>query len=231
MLAAFQVLLHRLSGQEDFAVGSPIAGRTRPELEGLIGFFVNTLVMRGDLSGNPGFRDLLRRVRRTTIEAYTHQDLPFEKLVTHLRPGRDANRTPLFQVMFSLQNAPLPALRLPELLVTPLDPPGGYSKFDLTLFASEVPEGLRLTMEYSADIFDAATVDRMLAHYRILLEEIIAHPDHPIGALRMLTEEERRQMLVGWNSTTDDDFAAEVDGAEYDDSLLPVRRSYSYGGR
>ena len=195
LLAAFQVLLHRFSGQEDFAVGSPIAGRTLPELEGLIGFFVNTLVMRGDLSGNPGFRDLLRRVRRTTIEAYTHQDLPFEKLVTHLRPGRDANRTPLFQVMFSLQNAPLPALRLPELLVTPLDPPGGYSKFDLTLFAAEVAEGLRLTMEYSTDLFDAATVDRMLAHYGLLLEAIAADPERRIVDLPWMMVSEQEELI------------------------------------
>jgi hypothetical protein len=217
LLAAFQVLLHRYSGQEDIAVGFPIAGRTRPELEGLIGFFVNTLVIRGDLSRDPGFRELLRRIRRTAIEAYTHQDLPFEKLVTIAHPDRDACRTPLFQVMFALQNAPLPALRAPELLLTPLDPTSGSSKFDLTLFATEVPEGLRLTMEYSTDLFDAATVDRMLAHYRILIEEIIAHPDQPIGALRMLTEEERRQVLVGWNAAANDDLAAEFDGLEDDD--------------
>jgi non-ribosomal peptide synthetase component F len=160
---------------------------------------------------------LLRRIRRTAIEAYTHQDLPFEKLVTIAHPDRDACRTPLFQVMFALQNAPLPALRAPELLLTPLDPTSGSSKFDLTLFATEVPEGLRLTMEYSTDLFDAATVDRMLAHYRILIEEIIAHPDQPIGALRMLTEEERRQVLVGWNAAANDDIAAEFDGLEDDD--------------
>ena len=116
LLAAFQVLLHRYSGQDDIAVGSPIAGRTRPELEGLIGFFVNTLVLRGDLSGDPGFRELLRRIRRTAIEAYAHQDLPFEKLVTVAQPDRDSGRSPLFQVMFAVQNAPLPALQSPELL-------------------------------------------------------------------------------------------------------------------
>jgi amino acid adenylation domain-containing protein len=220
LLAAFQVLLSRYSRQEDIAVGTPIAGRTRPELEGLIGFFVNTLVVRGDLSGNPGFRDLLRRIRRTAIEAFTHQDLPFEKLVTVA--DRDASRTPLFRVMFALQNVPLPALRAPELLLTPIESSSGTSKFDLTLFATEVAEGLRLTMEYSTDLFDPPTVDHMLAHYRILLEGIIAHPDQPIGALRMLTEDEQRQVLVEWNGAASDDLRAEFDVPENADldSLL-----------
>jgi non-ribosomal peptide synthetase component F len=222
LLAAFQVLLFRYSGQDDIAVGTPIAGRTRPELEGLIGFFVNTLVVRGDLSGDPGFRDLLGRIHRTAIEAYAHQDLPFEKLATVAHRDRDASRTPLFQVMFALQNLPLPPLRAPDLLFTPLETPTGTSKFDLTLFATEVPEGLRLTMEYSTDLFDAATVDSMLAHYQVLLEQIIAHPDQPIGALRMLTEEERTQVLVGWNAGAGDDLATMLDGPENDelDSLL-----------
>jgi non-ribosomal peptide synthetase component F len=221
-MAAFQVLLSRYSGQEDIAVGTPVAGRTHPELEGLIGVFVNTLVVRGNLSGNPGFRELLRRIRRTTIEAYTHQDLPFEKLVTIAHRDRAAGRAPLFQVMFALQNVPLPALRVPELLITPVELSSRTSKFELTLFATEVPEGLRLTMEYSTDLFDAARVDRMLAHYRILLEEIVIRPDQPIGAIRMLTEEERTQLLVGWNPTAVDDLARLLDGPETNelDSLL-----------
>ncbi|HEX3449345.1 MAG TPA: condensation domain-containing protein [Isosphaeraceae bacterium] len=222
LMAAFQVLLSRYSGQEDIAVGTPVAGRTHPELEGLIGVFVNTLVVRGNLSGNPGFRELLRRIRRTTIEAYTHQDLPFEKLVTIAHRDRAAGRAPLFQVMFALQNVPLPALRVPELLITPVELSSRTSKFELTLFATEVPEGLRLTMEYSTDLFDAARVDRMLAHYRILLEEIVIRPDQPIGAIRMLTEEERTQLLVGWNPTAVDDLARLLDGPETNelDSLL-----------
>ena len=222
LLAAFQVLLSRYSGKEDITVGTPIAGRTRPELEGLIGCFVNTLVVRGDLSGNPGFRELLRRIRRTTIEAYTHQDLPFEKLVTIAHRDRAADRAPLFQVMFALQNVPIPSVRVPELLLTPLELPSQTSKFDLTLFATEVPEGLRLTMEYSTDLFDAARVDRMLAHYLILLEEIVIRPDQPIGAIRMLTEEERAQLLMGWNATAVDDLAMVLDGPDSDelDSLL-----------
>jgi amino acid adenylation domain-containing protein len=222
LLAAFQVLLSRYSGQDDIAVGTPIAARTHPELEGLIGLFVNTLVVRGDLSGDPGFRELLRRIRRTAIEAFAHQDLPFDKLVTVAHRDRDVSRTPIFQVMFALQNVPLPALRAPDLVLTPLEPSSQTSKFDLTLFATDVPAGLRLTMEYSTDLFEAARVDRMLDHYRILLEEIIAHPDQPIGSIRMLTEEERTQVLVGWNATAIDDLAIVLDGPETDelDSLL-----------
>ncbi len=200
LLAAFQVLLHRHSGQEDFAVGTPIAARTQPELEDLIGFFVSTLVMRGDLSGDPSFRALLKRLRQTAIEAYAHQDLPFEMLVTVLQTRRDPSRSPLFQVMFALQNAPLPALQSPELQLTPLNPTSGTSKFDLTLFAVEEPQGLHLTMEYSTDLFEAATVDRMLDRLAILVEEIIAYPDRPIGALNMLSEEERRQAIADWNA-------------------------------
>jgi hypothetical protein len=212
LLAAFQVLLHRYSGQEDIAIGSPIAGRTRPELEGLIGFFVNTLVLRGDLSGNPTFLELLRRVRRKAIEAFAHQDVPFERLVNIVSPQRDGNLSPLFQVMFALQNVPMPILRVSELLVTPLQLPTTTSKFDVTLFAAEVAEGLHLTMEYSTDLFDATTIDRMLAHYQILLEEIVAHPNRPIGALPMLTPEERRQVLVNWNSPAFGEVAAELHG-------------------
>ncbi|MGP0067608.1 MAG: amino acid adenylation domain-containing protein [Isosphaeraceae bacterium] len=220
LLAAFQVLLHRYSGQVDITVGSPIAGRARTELEGLIGFFVNTLVLRGDLSGNPGFRELLRRVRRTAMDAYAHQDVPFDKLVTLVHPDRNASRTPLFQVMFALQNAPMPALQTPGLLLTPLELPSRSSKFDLTLFAWEVAEGLRLTLEFRSDLFDAATADRMLAHYQILLEEIIAHPDRPIGALSMLTQEERNQLLVGWNDAAIDDFALNFDEPDDDAHAL-----------
>jgi acyl carrier protein len=219
LLAVFKVLLHRHSGQVDFAVGSPIAGRTRPELEGLIGFFVNTLVMRGDLSGNPGFREFLRRVRRAAMDAYAHQDVPFEKLVTLVRPDRHSGRSPLFQAMFALQNAPLPAPRPPGLILTPIELPSRSSKFDLTLFATEVAEGLRLTMEFRSDLFDAATADRMLARYGILLEEIIAHPDRPIGGLSMLTPAERDQLLMGWNTAATEGFSLPFD--EPDDDAPP----------
>jgi non-ribosomal peptide synthetase component F len=213
LLAAFHVLLHRYSGQDDFAVGTPVAGRSRAELEDLIGCFVNTLVLRADLRGDPSFRVLLGRVRRTAIDAYARQDIPFERLVTALRPGRDAGRAPLFQVMFGLQNAPLPPLQSPELVLTPLEAPSATAKFDLSLFAAETPEGLRLTMEYSSDLFDAQTVDRILAHYAILLGSIVAEPDRPVGLLPMLTEDERRQVLAGWGDGETDDAWA-VDGLE-----------------
>jgi hypothetical protein len=217
LLAAFQVLLHRYSGQDDIAVGSPLAGRTRPELEGLIGFFVNTLVFRGDLSGDPSFRELLRRSRRTALAAYCHQDVPFEKLVTVLHPDRDASRTPLFQVMFALQNVPDAPLQAPDLLVTPLELASRTSKFDLTLFATEVAEGLRLVIEYSADLFDAATADRMLAHFEILLDEIVADADQSIAAIPMLTPEERTLVISGWNSAPLDELEAEFDEPDAED--------------
>jgi acyl carrier protein len=217
LLAAFQVLLYRYSGQDDFGVGSDVAGRSRAETDGLIGLFVNTLVHRADLSGDPGFRDLLRRTRRTAIDAFAHQDVPFEQVVTALQADRDSDRSPLFRVMFSLQNAPLPELRSPAITLTPLEAPSGAAKFDLTLFAAEGPEGLDLTMEYSSDLFDAATVDRMLAHYRILLESIVAQPDQPVGLLPMLTEAERRQMLAGWGDGGPAALLAGPDGAPEDD--------------
>ncbi len=217
LLAAFQVLLHRYSSQEDIAVGSPIAARTRPELERLIGFFVNTLVLRGDLSGDPAFRELLRRVRRTAIEAYTHQDVPFEKLVSVTHADRDSSRAPLFQVMFALQNVPPPELHAPELVLTPLELSSSTSMFDLTLFATEVPEGLRLNFEYSADLFDSATAGRMLAHFQILLEEIVADPDQSIGAIPMLTPHERMQILEGFNLLAPGDDEENFDDLEYDD--------------
>ena len=213
LLAAFQVLLHRYSGQDDFAVGSDVGGRSRAECEGLIGLFVNTLVLRADLKGDPGFRELLRRTRRTAIDAFAHQDVPFERLVTALHPDRDSDGAPLFRVMFSLQNAPLPELRSPEIALTPLEAPNGIAKFDLTLFAAEGPEGLHLTMEYSSDLFDAATVDGMLAHLRVLLEAAVAEPDRPVAALPMLTEEERRQMLAGWGNGGSVALLAGPDGA------------------
>jgi non-ribosomal peptide synthetase component F len=222
LLAAFEVLLHRYSGQDDFAVGSDVGGRSRAESEGLIGLFVNTLVLRADLKGDPGFRELLRRTRRKAIDAYAHQDVPFELLVTALQPDRDSGRSPLFRVMFSFQSAPMPSPRSPEITLTPLEAPSGTAKFDLTLFAAEGPEGLHLTMEYSSDLFDPATVDRMLAHYRILLESIVAHPDRPVGLLPMLSEEERRQMLGDWGNGGSAALLANPDGAGEDDLDAPL---------
>ncbi len=195
LLAAFQVLLHRYSGQDDFAVGSPIAGRTRPEVADLIGFFVNTLVLRADLAGDPDFLALLGRARRSALGAYAYQDLPFEKLVAVLHPERDPARSPLFQALFSLQNAPLPALQTTGLAMKAVEPDNGTAKFDLALFAAEKEPGLNLTMQYSTDLFAAATVDQMLVHYRTLLEGIVADPTRPVAALPMLSDAERRRLL------------------------------------
>ena len=201
LLAGFQALLHRYTGQEDIAVGTPIAGRARPEFAAMIGLFVNTLVLRTDLAGGPDFRELLGRVRRTAMEAYAHQDAPFEQLVAAVQPGRDAGQSPLFRVMFVYQEDPLRELRMPGLSIVPLEIDSVAAKFDLTLFASETDQGLRLKLEYDADLFDAATIDRMLGHYRILLEGALADPSRPVAALPMLAESERRQLLREWNAT------------------------------
>jgi len=202
MLAAFQVLLLRYTGQRDIAVGSPIANRTRPELERLIGFFVNTLVLRSDLAGNPQFRELLGHVRAVTLAAYEHQDIPFEKLVEELQPERDMSRHPLFQIMFVLQNAPLPALRLADVSLQPLlNATNGITKFDLTFFMWEEAAGLSGRLEYNSDLFEAATIGRMLGHFATLLAAIVADPQQGIASLPILTEAERRQLLVEWNDT------------------------------
>ncbi len=201
MLAAFKTLLSRYTNQEDIIVGSPIANRNRAEIEGLIGFFVNTLVLRTELSGDPTFRELLGRVRETTLGAYEHQDVPFEKLVEELRPERDLSHAPLFQVMFALQNAPGKALELEGLTLHPLRIDHGTSKFDLTLFMWTEGEGLRATVEYSTDLFDASTIKRMLGHFRVLLDAVVANPDQRLSELPLLTAAERRQLLVEWNST------------------------------
>ncbi len=191
LLAAFQVLLARHSGQDDIAVGSPIAGRTRSEFEGLIGFFVNTLVLRTDLSGNPRFSELLARVRESALDAYAHQDVPFEKLVAELKPPRDLSRSPLFQLMFVLQNAPGGELALPNLEVKAQELDTATAKFDLTLTLSEGPAGLYGELEYATDLFDAATIARMVGHFTALLEDIVARPQTPIDELAVLATAER----------------------------------------
>lgn len=200
LLAAFQVLLARYSGQTDICVGTPIANRTRAELEPLIGFFANTLVLRGDLSGNPTFRTLLQQVRAVTLDAYRHQDVPFEMVVEALQPERNLSQTPLFQVMFVLQNAPMEALELPGVQVQPLEIERESAKFDLTLSLQETPTGLRGHVEYATALFDAATIERMVSHFQTLLEGIVANPDHPITTLPLLTAAERQHLLHEWNA-------------------------------
>jgi amino acid adenylation domain-containing protein len=201
LLAAFQTLLFRYSGQEDFTVGSPIANRIHSEIEDLIGFFVNTLVMRGDLSGNPSFRELLQRVRDTALGAYSNQDLPFEKLVEVMQPERDLGRMPLFQVLFVLQNAPQTDFQLPGIEITGMNVHNGTSKFDIGIFMFEKPEGLVCNIEYSTELFDATTMQRLLRHYRVLLEAIVQDPSLRVGELPLLTEEERQHVVAKWNDT------------------------------
>ncbi|WP_158625670.1 non-ribosomal peptide synthetase [Corallococcus carmarthensis] len=199
VLAAFQVLLSRYSGQEDVCVGSPIAGRNQAELEGLIGFFVNTLVLRTKLDGDPSFRELLARVRDVALGAYAHQDVPFEKLVEALRPERDPRRTPLFQVMLAYQNAPMPETLGTGLRLHPLEPRGGTAKFDLTLALNDTADGLKGLLEYNTDLFDAATASRMVGHLRALLAGALHAPERRLSALPMLTLEERGLLLHSWS--------------------------------
>ncbi|MBX2998050.1 MAG: amino acid adenylation domain-containing protein [Caldilineaceae bacterium] len=204
LLTAFQILLHRYSGQHDIAVGSPIANRTRAEMEGLLGFFVNTFVMRSDLADNPTFRDLLARVQRTSLDAYAHQDLPFEKIVEDLQPERHLDRHPLFQVVFVLQNAPRNMFQLSGITWERILLPIHASKFDLMLSLSEDSDLLQGHMQYNADLFDHSTIERMLSHFQTLLQGIVVDPDCPIGLLPLMTDVERRQILVEWNDTAID---------------------------
>lgn len=201
MLAAYQTLLFRYTGQENINVGSPIAGRTRPETEGMIGFFLNTLVFRADFSGDPSFRELLRQVRETSLEAYAHQDLPFEQLVEALQPERNMSRSPLFQVAFVMLNLPTEALEIPGLKMRPLKAEGNTAKYDLTLFVTEGRDGLTANVEYSADLFDASTITRMLERFFTLLEGLIANPDRRVSSLPLMTEPEAKRLLVEWNDT------------------------------
>ncbi|MGB2960773.1 MAG: amino acid adenylation domain-containing protein, partial [Bacteroidota bacterium] len=202
LLAGLQILLHRHSGQQDISVGTPIANRNRSETEGLIGFFVNTLVMRSDLSGVPSVREVLHRVRDIALGAYAHQDVPFEKVVDAIQPERDISHSPLFQVMFTLQNAPEEAVDLPGLRIEPVEVDTGVSRFDLTMTMVEESEGLRGSIEYNADLFDAGTIDRMVSHFQNILEVMTTSPDHSIGTIGMLAPSERRHIVLDWNDTT-----------------------------
>lgn len=201
ILAAYQLLLSRWSGQEDIVVGSPIAARRKLEIEGLIGFFANTLVLRTNVCGDLTFRQLLEQVKEITLGAYAHQDLPFEALVKELRPERNLTRQPIFQVMLALQNYPEERLELPGLTWSWYNAVCTTTHFDLTLYMSESPTGLSGMFEYATDLFDPGTIKRMAGHYRTLLEGIVANPDFPIRELALLSEAERQQLLVVWNST------------------------------
>ena len=201
LLAAFQVLLHRYTGQEDVLVGAPVAGRTRLEIEPLVGFFVNTLVLRTDLRGDPSFPALLRRVRDVCLEAYAHQDLPFERLVETLRPERNRSHSPVVQTVFAFQNTPNVAATFHGLTVTRLEVDEIAAKFDLLLELADRDEGLVGLFRYDTALFDAATVGRMREHFRTLLDGIVAHPDRRLSELSVISDAERHELLVAWNAT------------------------------
>ncbi|HET9316179.1 MAG TPA: amino acid adenylation domain-containing protein, partial [Vicinamibacteria bacterium] len=201
LLAAFKALLGRLAGQDEVVVGTPVANRGRLELEGLIGSFVNAVVLRTDLAGDPPFRELLARVRQTALAAYAHQELPIEKVIEELRPQRSLAFSPLFQVMFTLQQDITRPEELPGLALSLVEVPSGTAKLDLTVFLKERGQGLQGVVEYATDLFDPPSVARRMAQYRTLLEAVAARPDTRLSRLPLLTETERREVLVDWNRT------------------------------
>jgi amino acid adenylation domain-containing protein len=202
LLTAFATLLSRYTGQTDLPIGTPIANRSRPELERLIGFFANTLVLRLRLDGVRSFRALLARVREVCLGAYAHEDLPFEQVVEAVQQERDLSRHPLFQVMFVLQNTPLAPITLPGLTFNPLRLDSGTTKFDLTLTFVEQPDGLLGALEYNTDIFAADSIARLADHLTTLLRGVVADVDRPLADLPWLTEGEQYQILRAWNATT-----------------------------
>ncbi|PYP93124.1 MAG: non-ribosomal peptide synthetase [Candidatus Angelobacter sp. Gp1-AA117] len=195
LLAGYKLLLHRYSGQEDIVAGSPIANRTRPEIEELIGYFANTLALRSDLSGDPTVEELLARVRETALGAYAHQDIPFEKLLEDLQPPRDPSRQPVFQAVFALQNLPSSGYTLPNLAITPVDIDTGTSKFDLTLIAQESSAGLSCTLEYNTDLFSRSTASRLLDHFHNLLRGMVENPKGRISEIPLLGNAEKAQLV------------------------------------
>jgi amino acid adenylation domain-containing protein len=205
LLAAFQALLHRFTGEDDILVGSPIANRDRPETEPLIGFFVNTVVLCARFAGGPSYRGLLDRVRQEALGAYAHQELPFERLVAELRPERSLAVNPLFQVMFALERAPVGALDLPGLRLTPLPLDLPFTQFDLTLTLWEGGEGLAGEIEYATDLFYPTTMARLAGHFQNLLAAALETPDRPLAELPLVSAPERAELLAEWNDTRRDD--------------------------
>ncbi len=202
LLAAFDVLLWRYSGQKDIVLGTPIANRTREETESLIGFFVNNLVLRTEIEEHRSSRDLLRKVRAITLGAYAHQEIPFEKLVEELNPERDLSRSPLFQVLFTLQNARRRHFSMPGLQVQGIAAENLTSKFDLSMFMNELPSGeLESILEYNTDLFDQATIARMAGHWQMLVRGVVTTPDSTVSDLPLLTASERHHIVSGWNKT------------------------------
>ncbi len=200
-MAAFQALLYRYTGQTDFAVGTPIANRHYLASENIIGTLVNTLVLRADLSGNPTFSELLQTVRQTALEAYAHQDLPFEKLILETNPERNLSYAPLFQVMLDYINVPVPKRTFGGLTWELVDVDRRGAQFDMTLAIVDTKETRRISIEYNTDLFDAATIARFLEHYQTLLTSIIAHPEMRISQLPILSAQEKQTLLTDWNDT------------------------------
>ncbi len=204
LLAGFQALLARYTGQTDIATGTPVANRNQTETEGLIGFFVNTLVLRTRLDGDPSFNDIVSRVREVCLGAYTNQDLPFERIVEELRPERHLDANPLFQVMFTVRETASADLRIPDAALKVLEPPEGISKFDLTLEVELGNAEFRAAVEYDTALFDAATIDSLILNFETLLGAAAADPARPLSELAVTNDPERRRMLTEWNLTRTD---------------------------
>ena len=204
LLAAFKTLVHRLTGQNDIVVGTPIAERNRREFDDVIGIMLNTLALRSDLSGKPTFRELLTHVREVTIGAYDHQDIPFEMLIEELHPERDLSRTPLIQVLFNMLNFPIIEFEMTGLKVEPFPVPTLISNFDFTLYAKEENRRIHFDLVYNTDLFDASTIQRFRGHYKTLMEEVIKDADRPIATIPILTDAERQMLGVDWNDTQAD---------------------------
>ncbi len=201
LLSAFQTLLFRYTNQEDITVGTPVANRNKLEIENLIGFFVNTVPIRVDLSGDPTFRQLLGRVRETILEVQTHQEIPLERVVEEVQPKRELNRAPLFQVMFVLQNAPFPQLKLADLTLVPMEIDNGTAKFDLTLYMREMGRELTGSLAYNTDLFESTSIARMISCFQILLESVAADADQHISKLALLAATQRQELLTEYNQT------------------------------
>ncbi|HEV3041225.1 MAG TPA: amino acid adenylation domain-containing protein [Candidatus Angelobacter sp.] len=201
LMAAFQALLARYTGQQNILVGSPIAGRSRVELESLIGFFVNMVVLRADFSEQPTFRELLRQVRESALKAYAHQDLPFDKLVEELQPERSIGRNPLFQVILAFQNVPMPSMQMAGVTLPSGSPGSAETKFDLEVYFWDSPEGITGSFVYSPELFKASTIQRMVAHFQNLLNKALAQPDLKLSEIDILEETESKQIVEEWNQT------------------------------